>query len=65
MKLGEGVLSDFGVVVPEEVAGRLMLVESPAADALELEVTFGLVLLDAQALDVEPLFTLVLTLHHH
>ena len=51
--------------VPIEVAKRVFSVESLAADTPPLDIALSLVLLDTQALNVEPLGALVLTLDHY
>ena len=63
-ELMKGIFGYLSMRIPEEVADRVLLVESLATDASPANITFGLMLLDTETFDVEPFSALVLALDH-
>ena len=60
----KGIFGYLSMRIPEEVTDRVLLVECLAAYASPADITFGLMFLDTETFDVEPLGALVLALDH-
>jgi hypothetical protein len=63
-KFIQSVLCYLGMRIPVKIPERILFIECLASNATPLDVTLGLMFLNTQTFDVEPLSALVLALDH-